>query len=356
MTVRTNPFLRVVPDRRGEAFHVVELRTNAEYHLPNPGMLALLGRAREPTDRERLETVAVEEFGLSPERAAGVVASMLDNEFLVEEGSAAAALAHDGEEWRADGWWPAFEYLVTIRDYPYYRAHDYESAMERVSERAEHGDVPSVYKRYDDRPRVELPPVEEASLPSVAAVLGEGCGDRRTALDAGTLSTLLYYAFGQTGSQELPGVGEFVLKTSPSGGGRHPVEAYVAVLDVEGIEAGLYHYSVEGHDLERLGGNATAEETLAATDHDRRPAAAVACTAVVERNTWKYRDPQAYRIPYHDLGHLVETLRCCCEAYGLAATFGTGFDGEALAAALSVDRLAEPLLGHALLGRASQEG
>ncbi|MDF5808502.1 hypothetical protein P4123_14470 [Pseudomonas aeruginosa] len=44
----------------------------------------------------------------------------------------------------------------------------------------------------------------------------------------------------------------FVRKTSPSGGSLHPVEVYPIVLNVDGIERGIYHYSVRRHGLERL--------------------------------------------------------------------------------------------------------
>src|SRR5688572_2921518 len=47
---------------------------------------------------------------------------------------------------------------------------------------------------------------------------------------------------------------EIALKTSPSGGARHPVEAYVVVRRVRGLRAGVYHYEAGQHVLERLRG------------------------------------------------------------------------------------------------------
>ena len=42
------------------------------------------------------------------------------------------------------------------------------------------------------------------------------------------------------------------LKTSPSGGGCHSIEAYVAVRSVTGLAPGLYHYRPERHELVSL--------------------------------------------------------------------------------------------------------
>jgi putative peptide maturation dehydrogenase len=44
----------------------------------------------------------------------------------------------------------------------------------------------------------------------------------------------------------------FLKKTSPSGGGLHPVEAYLLVRNVEGLAPGLYHYHATTHALEPL--------------------------------------------------------------------------------------------------------
>ncbi len=44
----------------------------------------------------------------------------------------------------------------------------------------------------------------------------------------------------------------FLKKTSPSGGGLHPVETYLLVQNVEGLAPGLYHYRPLQHSLEPL--------------------------------------------------------------------------------------------------------
>jgi hypothetical protein len=45
---------------------------------------------------------------------------------------------------------------------------------------------------------------------------------------------------------------DFAFRSAPSAGALYPVETYIVANNVEGLEAGLYHYNVKGHILERL--------------------------------------------------------------------------------------------------------
>ncbi|MDQ3857272.1 MAG: hypothetical protein M3327_02320, partial [Actinomycetota bacterium] len=71
--------------------------------------------------------------------------------------------------------------------------------------------------------------------------------DADTPMTLEQLALVLYYVWGCHGYVPmLPGM--FALKrTSPSGGGLHPVEAYPLVTNVEGITPGLYHYNSRDH-------------------------------------------------------------------------------------------------------------
>lgn len=352
---RTNPFVSVTPrladgDPR---FVVRDVRRNADYEIPNRTLLELLGEAADGIERDELQNVAVETYGLPEDLAESVVEMLEERSLLVSTDAETDELERERERWRDAGWDDAFDFYTCIRDYPYYENNDRESILERVEQRSERNEeVPSVYKSYDDAPRTELPEVDESEpMASSRAVLtaSEPVPDADETVDVELLSKLLFYAFGETDSQSLEGVGEFPLKTSPSGGGRHPTEAYVATFDVEGVERGLYHYSVEEHDLERVAPASAASEAL---DDPRTDDAAfaVVLTSVVARQMWKYRDPRAFRIPHHDAGHLMETLRLLGRANDLPVAFGHELDRPALAEHLRIDRLEEPILWCAYVG------
>src|SRR5207248_3337986 len=112
-------------------------------------------------------------------------------------------------------------------------------------------------------------------------------------------------------SHTVRGQGRIVLKTSPSGGARHPIEAYVLALRVKGVSRGLYHYDAGRHRLERLASGATARQAVryCAGQSWYGPAAAIVImTAVFAREQWRYDGPRAYRAVLIDAGHLCQTF------------------------------------------------
>jgi len=169
----------------------------------------------------------------------------------------------------------------------------------------------------------------------------------------------------------------FLKKTSPSGGGLHPVEAYLLVRNVEGLAPGLYHYHAITHALEPLpfdaadqrkasggeplsrlrergwgeGGQRTAladasdtdEATTAPASLDRFALDAVAgqhwfadahvlvvLAPRFDRTFWKYRQhAKGYRVVALEAGHLSQTLYLAATEAGLGA-FITGAINEVL--------------------------
>src|SRR5207248_6077327 len=65
-------------------------------------------------------------------------------------------------------------------------------------------------------------------------------------------SVLLSYTFGVRGQLAVGDRIIMLRKTSPSGGGLHPIEAYPLALRLDGIDPGLYRYDARGHALEPI--------------------------------------------------------------------------------------------------------
>ncbi|MDQ3789177.1 MAG: SagB/ThcOx family dehydrogenase, partial [Actinomycetota bacterium] len=132
-------------------------------------------------------------------------------------------------------------------------------------------------------------------------------------------STVLLWTWGKQQVATAPDLGEYLFKTSPSGGARHPVEVYPIVMRVDGVEPGAYHYSVERHSLERLG-DVPAETRLVHLCGGQRWVADAAViffmTAVVTRSMWKYRNAHAYRVVLLDAGHVGQTFHLVCTTMG----------------------------------------
>lgn len=125
----------------------------------------------------------------------------------------------------------------------------------------------------------------------------------------------------------------FVKKTSPSGGGLHPVEAYLMVQNVEGVAPGLYHYHALDHALEPMPSPdlPLREFVMQAVAHQHWFADAhvlVLLAPRFDRTFWKYRQhAKAYRVVTLEAGHLSQTLYLSATEAGLGA-FITGAINE----------------------------
>ena len=66
------------------------------------------------------------------------------------------------------------------------------------------------------------------------------------------LALVLHQVWGCHGTAAIVDDVFCLKRTSPSGGGLHPVEVYPLVSGVDGVDAGLYHYSARDHSLELI--------------------------------------------------------------------------------------------------------
>jgi putative peptide maturation dehydrogenase len=186
--------------------------------------------------------------------------------------------------------------------------------------------------------------------------------DSAAALTLEELSVVLYEVFGCRG---LAAIGEDVAavkKTSPSGGSLHPIEAYVLVRAVEGVEPGLYHYRTEDHALEplepltaeeaeRLAAEFTCGQTYFAT-----AGALFVLAARFYRSFWKYRKHQrAYGVVLLDAGHLSQTLYLVAGELGLGAFVTAAINGANIDERLGLDPFAEGAVAVCGCGKPARE-
>jgi SagB-type dehydrogenase family enzyme len=123
----------------------------------------------------------------------------------------------------------------------------------------------------------------------------------------------------------------FLYRTAPSAGGLYPVETYLAVHRVEGVEPGIWHLNVPEFTLELLAsGDFRCELTAASLSQGFMGTAAVAFlwTAILDRARWKYRE-RAIRYLFLDAGHICQNLMLAATALGLGCCpVGAFFDDE----------------------------
>jgi putative peptide maturation dehydrogenase len=140
------------------------------------------------------------------------------------------------------------------------------------------------------------------------------------------LATMLHRVFGAQGSREVAPGATMLKKHSPSGGGLHPVEAFVLVQRAEGLEPGLYHYHCLAHALEPIRALSVGEAAAAARELVAGQAwfadapVIVLLAARFRRSYWKYREhAKAWKVVQLDAGHLSQTLYLSATELGLGA-------------------------------------
>lgn len=192
-------------------------------------------------------------------------------------------------------------------------------------------------------------------LPRLRGSLQHALAARRTwrrfsdrPLTRGDLGTLLGVTFGIQAWAIRDGQPPLALKTSPSGGARHSIEAYCWVRRVRGVAPGLYHYRGDRHALTRLAeagqADAPVVSWLPAQPGYEGAAVVVAMTTVLERVTWRYRRARGYRVVLIEAGHLAQTFCLCATALGLAPFCSAALADSGIEASLGVSSDQQPVV------------
>jgi putative peptide maturation dehydrogenase len=162
------------------------------------------------------------------------------------------------------------------------------------------------------------------------------------------LSALLKRVFGAHGMQELAPGAVALKKNHPSGGGLHPVEAYLLVQRAEGLAPGLYHYNIEAHALDLLRelssdeARAFALTTVAGQDYFADAPVLVVMAARFARSMWKYRNhPKIYRAILLEMGHISQNLYLTATEMGLGAFITAAINEVEIEQAFKLEPMAE---------------
>jgi SagB-type dehydrogenase family enzyme len=208
---------------------------------------------------------------------------------------------------------------------------------------------PPMVKRVKAEARVELPP----------AVTMEGLTEtltgRRTWRKFGEapvsrdeFATLLHVTWGVQQWMEIDGAGRMALKTSPSGGARHSIEAYALVRRVDGVSPGLYHYGADDHRLHRLTRPSAklrkVSEYLPTQTWYDDVAAVIFMTAVFARAQWRYDYARAYRSILAEAGHLAQTFCLAATHLGLAPFCSMALADSTIERDLGIDGVSESVV------------
>lgn len=160
----------------------------------------------------------------------------------------------------------------------------------------------------------------------------------------GDLSTLLQLTWGVQKWAKVRGEGKVPLKTSPSGGARHSIEAYVLALNVEGLRPGAYHYDAATHELVVLKASVSPNvvtRLLANQFYYGATGAVIVMTAVFARAMWRYPFSRAFRSLLTEAGHLGQTFCVTATALKLAPFASMAFFEPEIERLIGIDGVNE---------------
>jgi len=230
-----------------------------------------------------------------------------------------------------------------------------EDSFRLLQQRARRQPMPQPLKSYPHNPQIALAaPQIEGEFPRVLLERRTWRKFSKQAIQLDDLATLLGLTFGVQSWVQLRGIGSIALKTSPSGGARHPIEAYVVAQRVEGLRRGLYHYHAGNHRLELLHQNVSVAKTRAFVNGQwwfSGAAAVVLMTAIFARPQWKYPAPRAYRVVLVDAGHLCQTFCLVATWLGLAPFCTMALADSKIENDLGIDGVSESIIYIAGVGK-----
>ena len=211
--------------------------------------------------------------------------------------------------------------------------------------------LPEPFKLYSNVQIVNLPEPKDLSGMSFNEALLKRKSIREYSLEPIQLDQLSYILWAANGIRNREASQEF--RTAPSAGALYPIETYLVVSDVSDLNPGIYHYSVQKHELETLKkGKFTREMVRAGMGQEmlRKAAVTFVWTAIFERSKWKYRQ-RAYRYVYLDTGHIAENLALAATSLGLGSCqIGALFDDE-VNLIIGVDGIEESVLYMSTVGQ-----
>ncbi|MDP2872583.1 MAG: SagB/ThcOx family dehydrogenase [Bacillota bacterium] len=215
---------------------------------------------------------------------------------------------------------------------------------------------PPLFKEWpDDRPLIDLPAPGGISVRPVdlTAAINSRRSVRSYTDQPLTMEELSYLLWCTQGVKEVT-PRPATSRTVPSAGARHPLETYILVNRVEGVEPGVYAFVADQHKLRPhltgsdLGGKFAAvalRQNMVA-----RSAVTFIWSAVAYRSIWRYNQ-RAYRYMHLDAGHACAHLYLAVAAVDAGCCAIAAFDDDACSTLLELDGEDEFVIYMAAVGK-----
>ncbi|MDW8799730.1 SagB/ThcOx family dehydrogenase [Clostridium sp. A1-XYC3] len=158
--------------------------------------------------------------------------------------------------------------------------------------------------------------------------------------DTLTIEELSYLLWSAQGVKKIVNKGYATLRTVPSAGARHSFETYLAVLNVEGLENGIYRYLPLEHKLLFLYSDTDLADKLNSAVLNQKFVSNSAVTfiwsTIPYRMEWRYSVASAKLIAI-DAGHVCENIYLAAESINAGTCAIAAYDQDQMDRLIGVD-------------------
>lgn len=214
---------------------------------------------------------------------------------------------------------------------------------------------PSPFKTDVSKPKVTLSKVDNTTTD-----FWETLYNRRTcrqfsakAISRQSLSSFLVPVAGMTRFYNESVLDKRIIRTSPSGGARHPVELYAIVQNVRSVPAGIYHFEVETNSLRLINKSIQRSKVVklfSGQDWVGDAPVSFILTGVLNRSMWKYDHSRAYKVLMLDAGHIGQTFHLVGTALGFGVFTTAALQDKLIEKQLKIDGIQEIVLYGGCIG------
>ena len=218
--------------------------------------------------------------------------------------------------------------------------HSYESVY-RSHHFLDWENQPRPFKLYTTLPPQPLPqPLADTQFPLLQALSPTATVPVVETMPAlADLAYILFYAAGVTKRRAYPGYGEMLFRAAACTGALYHIELYLAVTDLPGLAAGLYHFAPLDFALRCLRRGDYRHVLFEASGHTaalQDAPAVIIGSDTFWRNAWKYR-ARAYRHSFWDSGTILANLGAAATARRLPTHLVLGFTDTLVNALLDLE-------------------
>ncbi len=195
---------------------------------------------------------------------------------------------------------------------------------------------PDLYKRYPNAASIPLPAKGvTAGEQSLWDIMSDGPASLPATkkMTLAKLAALLGLSYGITAAVRYPQE-TFNYRSAPSAGALYPCEIYIAAYAVDGLDPGLYYFSVIDFSLKQIRGADIAG--FLGQNSEKGLALSLYITGIPYRSAWKYR-ARAYRYVLLDTGHLLGNLALVLKSQKLISEITYDLDDAATGLLLGLD-------------------